>query len=120
MSVDSILILPILMFELDGYFQRVDRPDDLSGLYDDEYWDEVAAAFDAKFRPVEFAFLNDRLIVNVEVESDVSRFERWARRALVQTWRESKFRVARTRPFEQRRILARDAVSLWNELLVRT
>lgn len=80
MSGDSILSLPILMFELDGYFQRVDRPDDLSGLYDDEYWDEVVAAFDAKFRPVEFAFLNDRLIVNTERTNGLvdSELEEWA------------------------------------------
>lgn len=111
---------PVFLFEVDGYFQRVDSQVDLHHLYEPEYWDEVCVVFDAKFQQLELrdCCVHPRLEVVAGV--DVVSFERWARKALIRMWKVNRFRVRRANLREAYSVNNLDADELWRELIIRS
>lgn len=111
---------PLFIFEVDGYFQRIDSPEHLDNLYEPDYWDEVSAIFDAEFKRLQIKGSCARPTLEVVTGVDPVSFERWARKALTRMWKVGRFRVRNASIEEAHWIEDLDAKSLWDELIIRS
>lgn len=111
---------PVFMFEVDGYFRRVDSQVNLCHLYEPEYWDEVSVVFDAEFKRLEIRDYRAHPRLEVVAGVDVVSFEKWARKALIRMWKVNRFRVRRANIGEAHWVENLDARALWRELIIRS
>ncbi|NYF10199.1 hypothetical protein HDC94_001355 [Leifsonia sp. AK011] len=103
-SIDRAIRWPIVIFEVDWCSLVVGSAEDLPGLYEDSYWDEVHAAFDHSFRPAVFSVAGLEVTVERGNEPDPDSFSAAARLSLSRTYRETRWRRVRATP-EERRLL---------------
>ncbi len=111
---------PVLVFESDGFCQQVRSPSDVSDLYETEYWDEVAAAFDALHRRIEVSHTTERTLMSAVSARDDVCFRNWAEKALARMWRTTRFRVKRATAEQDVWIKTLSTDALWQELIQRT
>lgn len=108
---------PVLVFESDGFCQQVPSPADVPGLYEDDYWDEVAAAFDAQRRRVEVSHTAEGTVLSVVSVRDDASLREWGEKVLSRMWRTTRFRVRRATVEQEARIKTLSDDALWQELL---
>lgn len=110
-------VWPVLVFESDGFCQEVSSAADVPGLYEDEYWDEFAAAFDAQYRRVDVSHTTEQAVLSVVSVRDDASFREWGEKALSRMWRTTRFRVRRATVEQETRIKTLSDDALWHELL---
>ncbi len=111
---------PVFIFEIDGYFQRIDSQVDLHHLYEPDYWDEVCVVFDAEFKRLEIRDHPADPRLEVVAGVDVDSFEKWARKALTRMRKVDRFRGRSASIEESHRVGNLDARALWGELIIRS
>lgn len=111
---------PVFIFEVDGYFQRVDSPKIPDDLYEPNYWDEVSVVFDAELKRLEIRNCCARPVLEVVTGVHSVSFENWARKALTRMWKVGLFRVRSASSEEAYWIESLDAEALWCELMNRS
>lgn len=113
------ILWPVVVFEIDDYPRVIQNESGFDGLYEDDYWDEVAAAFDSNFVPIDVQFRNRSVSVRAVGNPDPIAFESHGKRALIRNARLTRWRRVPASSSEEKRILALPSEAVLREIVDR-